>query len=202
MGDLSHAPSPLVAIPDGTEFADGDEPPSSPPHRPHRPRHPAWADVPDRDWDDWRWQSQNAVRYRPATRRPAPLHPRGAGAPSARLAGRVQARHPALLLLADRPRRPRRPDPAPVGPLAAGAGRRRRRRAGRPARRGQGLARPRPDPPLPRPRPARHDARLHHVLPLLHAQARDDEARRLGRRLAATTSAWSSTSATTPRSAT
>ncbi len=27
------------------------------------PRHPAWADVPDAQWDDWRWQSQNAVRH-------------------------------------------------------------------------------------------------------------------------------------------
>jgi lysine 2,3-aminomutase len=25
-------------------------------------RHPLWRDVPDRHWDDWRWQSQNAIR--------------------------------------------------------------------------------------------------------------------------------------------
>ncbi|MBI1915673.1 MAG: KamA family radical SAM protein [Planctomycetes bacterium] len=25
-------------------------------------RHPLWRDVPDRLWDDWRWQSQNAIR--------------------------------------------------------------------------------------------------------------------------------------------
>jgi lysine 2,3-aminomutase len=37
-------------------FSDDDEPPS------HPRRHPLWADVPDHQWDDWRWQSQNAVR--------------------------------------------------------------------------------------------------------------------------------------------
>jgi lysine 2,3-aminomutase len=38
-----------------------------PPGRPGTPspagiRHPLWRDVPDRHWDDWRWQSQNAIR--------------------------------------------------------------------------------------------------------------------------------------------
>lgn len=33
-----------------------DEPPS------HSPRHPAWASVPDSQWDDWRWQTHNAIR--------------------------------------------------------------------------------------------------------------------------------------------
>src|SRR5437868_5484550 len=60
MGDSPSSASPLVAIPSGTEFPDGDEPPSPPHHR--SPRHPAWAGAPARDWDDWRWQSQNAVR--------------------------------------------------------------------------------------------------------------------------------------------
>jgi lysine 2,3-aminomutase len=43
---------------DGEEAAnsDRDEPPSS------SPRHPAWQNVPDDDWNDWRWQSQNAIR--------------------------------------------------------------------------------------------------------------------------------------------
>src|SRR3954471_23377545 len=36
--------------------ADEDEPPDKP------RRHPLWRDVPDRLWDDWRWQSQNAIR--------------------------------------------------------------------------------------------------------------------------------------------
>src|SRR5215471_9955009 len=31
-----------------------------PPGKPRR--HPVWRDVPDRLWDDWRWQSQNAIR--------------------------------------------------------------------------------------------------------------------------------------------
>src|ERR1700761_1940576 len=31
-----------------------------PPGKPRR--HPLWRDVPDHHWDDWRWQSQNAVR--------------------------------------------------------------------------------------------------------------------------------------------
>src|SRR5215471_1638421 len=31
-----------------------------PPGKPRR--HPLWRDVPDRLWDDWRWQSQNAIR--------------------------------------------------------------------------------------------------------------------------------------------
>jgi lysine 2,3-aminomutase len=42
------------------EFGDGDEPPSLRSTRSHR--HPRWANVPDGDWNDWRWQSQNAVR--------------------------------------------------------------------------------------------------------------------------------------------
>jgi lysine 2,3-aminomutase len=39
-----------------TSAHDEDEPPGKP------RRHPLWHDVPDRQWDDWRWQSQNAVR--------------------------------------------------------------------------------------------------------------------------------------------
>jgi lysine 2,3-aminomutase len=61
MGDSTSSPSPSVSIPNGNEFADGDDPPSS--RRNQTPRHPAWADVPDSDWTDWRWQSQNAVRH-------------------------------------------------------------------------------------------------------------------------------------------
>src|SRR5271168_3074565 len=33
-----------------------DEPPGKP------RRHPLWRDVPDQQWNDWRWQSQNAIR--------------------------------------------------------------------------------------------------------------------------------------------
>src|SRR6188508_2895940 len=35
---------------------DDDEPPGKP------RRHPLWRNVPKKQWDDWRWQSQNAIR--------------------------------------------------------------------------------------------------------------------------------------------
>jgi len=46
---------------DATSFAiaaseDAEEPPSS------SRRHPHWKDVPRSQWEDWRWQMQNAVR--------------------------------------------------------------------------------------------------------------------------------------------
>ena len=67
---MSILPGPRLALaapdaaPDG---ADVDEPPQAiePPPAPEpdrAPRHPAWRDVPDALWDDWRWQSQHAVR--------------------------------------------------------------------------------------------------------------------------------------------
>ncbi len=62
MSDPAGAASPLVDIASGTEFPDGDEPPSSR-HTPTTPRHPAWEHVPDHQWTDWRWQAQNAVRH-------------------------------------------------------------------------------------------------------------------------------------------
>jgi lysine 2,3-aminomutase len=43
-------------VPPAAVATEDEEPPSSP------RRHPLWADVPDRLWDDWRWQSQNAIR--------------------------------------------------------------------------------------------------------------------------------------------
>lgn len=61
MGDPASSESPPVSIPNGSEFGDGDEPPSLTTTRSHR--HPAWADVPTADWNDWRWQSQNAIRH-------------------------------------------------------------------------------------------------------------------------------------------
>jgi len=39
-----------------TTGADEDEPPGK------SRRHPLWRDVPDSQWNDWRWQSQNAIR--------------------------------------------------------------------------------------------------------------------------------------------
>jgi lysine 2,3-aminomutase len=43
-------------VPQTVGAFDDDEPPSQP------RRHALWADVPDHQWDDWRWQSQNAIR--------------------------------------------------------------------------------------------------------------------------------------------
>src|SRR5438876_11012849 len=45
--------APLATAPTGY---DDEEPPSRP------RRHPVWQQVPDHQWDDWRWQSQNAIR--------------------------------------------------------------------------------------------------------------------------------------------
>src|SRR6476469_10159826 len=44
------------AVPHTPPAFDDDEPPSTP------RRHPAWDDVPDHQWDDWKWQMQNAIR--------------------------------------------------------------------------------------------------------------------------------------------
>jgi lysine 2,3-aminomutase len=43
-------------IPQAASEVEEEEPPGKP------RRHPLWRDVPDRLWDDWRWQSQNAIR--------------------------------------------------------------------------------------------------------------------------------------------
>jgi lysine 2,3-aminomutase len=61
MGDSSSTSSTGVSIPNAVEFGDGDEPPSLTPIRSRR--HPAWAEVPESEWNDWRWQSQNAIRH-------------------------------------------------------------------------------------------------------------------------------------------
>ena len=56
MSDLtSHTSLTSLSIPQIGGF-DEEEPPS----RSHR--HPLWADVPAEQWNDWRWQSQNAIR--------------------------------------------------------------------------------------------------------------------------------------------
>lgn len=39
-----------------TQSIEEEEPPGKP------RRHPLWHDVPEDDWNDWRWQSQNAIR--------------------------------------------------------------------------------------------------------------------------------------------
>src|SRR5437763_6338925 len=43
-------------IPSETASYDEEEPPGKP------RRHPLWRNVPDHHWNDWRWQSQNAIR--------------------------------------------------------------------------------------------------------------------------------------------
>ncbi|WP_162656766.1 KamA family radical SAM protein [Tuwongella immobilis] len=54
----SEARQPLPSVPVfTTEFSgEDDEPPGKP------RRHPLWANVPDHQWNDWRWQSQNSIR--------------------------------------------------------------------------------------------------------------------------------------------
>ena len=53
--DARHPLADRSAAPAVSGFED-DEPPSRP------RRHPFWTDVPPGQWDDWRWQTQNAVR--------------------------------------------------------------------------------------------------------------------------------------------
>jgi lysine 2,3-aminomutase len=60
MDDTTVSSAPLVVISEDMEFPDGDEPPSCRPDG--SIRHPFWAAVPESLWNDWRWQSQNAVR--------------------------------------------------------------------------------------------------------------------------------------------
>lgn len=61
MGDSSSSTSTGVSIPNAIEFGDADEPPSLTPIQ--SSRHPAWSNIPDKDWNDWRWQSQHAIRH-------------------------------------------------------------------------------------------------------------------------------------------
>ena len=58
MFPTSEAPFPLPPSRpvDPAALSADDEPPSA------GRRHPTWADVPQHQWDDWRWQQQNAVR--------------------------------------------------------------------------------------------------------------------------------------------
>jgi lysine 2,3-aminomutase len=50
-------PRPLNGAAKGTPSGPEEE---EPPGKPRR--HPLWRNVPDHQWDDWRWQSQNAIR--------------------------------------------------------------------------------------------------------------------------------------------
>src|SRR3954464_8051742 len=44
------------SVPQAVSDFEEEEPPGKP------RRHPLWRDVPDSQWDSWRWQSQNAIR--------------------------------------------------------------------------------------------------------------------------------------------
>ena len=46
-----------IAVPPSSSLPEeNEEPPGT------SPRHPKWNDVPNEQWDDWRWQMQNAIR--------------------------------------------------------------------------------------------------------------------------------------------
>lgn len=54
---MNRADAALMAAPrDGVQHDDFEEPPGT------SRRHPKWNDVADDQWDDWRWQMQNAIR--------------------------------------------------------------------------------------------------------------------------------------------
>jgi lysine 2,3-aminomutase len=55
-------PSLPVLKPHENGTTESDEPPNSDEPPSPSPRHPTWHDVPDHLWNDWRWQSQNAIR--------------------------------------------------------------------------------------------------------------------------------------------
>lgn len=56
MFELDARRSQAVPAPSSPLAADDEEPPS------HARRHPAWQHVPESQWQDWRWQMQQAVR--------------------------------------------------------------------------------------------------------------------------------------------
>ena len=164
-----------IAVPESSSLPEENE---EPPGKPRR--HPKWNDVPDEQWDDWRWQMQNAIRTTSQLAEFFSYGPQEFAALES-LEAEVQAGDSALLLLADQRRRSARSDRPAVASLVARAIEHRGRRAGRSAGRGQGLAGPGPDASLSGSGAAGHHARLHDVLPVLHAQARDHGPRRLGR---------------------
>src|SRR5919202_3486910 len=45
-----------ASVPQTAPGVEEEEPPGKP------RRHPLWRNVPDKQWNDWRWQSQNAIR--------------------------------------------------------------------------------------------------------------------------------------------
>ena len=77
MDDRSHSGSSVVSIANGSEFADGDEPPSSPPIVPIRPATPPGPTSPTATGTTGAG-SRRTPSARPAARRPARLLARGA----------------------------------------------------------------------------------------------------------------------------
>jgi lysine 2,3-aminomutase len=70
---------PVVVACKEKEFSSEEEEPPSyrpadPPHPASR-RHPAWQDVPIKDWEDWRWQMQHAIRSTRQLSQLLPLDP-------------------------------------------------------------------------------------------------------------------------------
>src|SRR6185436_15187567 len=54
MEERTERSTPRVTV---TDYSfDDEEPPGK------SRRHPLWRNVPKKQWDDWRWQSQNAIR--------------------------------------------------------------------------------------------------------------------------------------------
>ena len=140
------------------------------------PRRPSRGQPPGADLE--RRPRREVERLALAAQQPRqrPRGDRGGPQPDRRGAGRPQrprqvpGRHHAVLHLADRPRRSRRPDPPPGDPARAGAAGVHRDDGGL-ARRGPPLPGARPRASLPRPgADARHDP-VRVVLPLLHAVA-------------------------------
>ena len=60
----AHLSLPVISTVDDSGAQEGEEPPHSNRDEPpsQSPRHPLWQAVPNHLWNDWRWQSQNAVR--------------------------------------------------------------------------------------------------------------------------------------------
>ena len=131
-------------------------------------RAPIWEDVPDEQWNDWRWQLSHRVNDLEEIEQILRLTPEERAGLSR--SGQVPGRHHAVLHQPHRPRRPERPDPSPGHPDRRGA-RGLHGDDGGLARRGPPLAGARARPSLPRPGPdAGHDP-VRALLPLLHAVA-------------------------------
>ena len=77
-------------------------------------RAPIFADVPDEQWNDWRWQLSHRVNDLAEIEQILNLTAGGARRPVR--PGQVPGRHHAVLHLAHRPGRSRRPDPSPGHP--------------------------------------------------------------------------------------